>query len=205
MKKYNPWPSIILFLCVLILALVFMVSQAEAVSFIYIEAPSGGAETGTWETVWTSPNSPAEFDNGDDWNERNLVTSAQTAGGGPWTKVRVTFDPGSDGHTGSAASICIQDSADSCVTTPTQITVGSSSTWTADQDTLSDEITFSFDTDDSLLCHFYSPDGVGGYFFSGSYTQYYGSGSNDTLVQSPAYPSDTYTGTCVLIEGFNPD
>jgi len=207
MKKYNPIPAIILFWLVTIMAVLFLCTQAKAGgALIWFDAPSGGgAETGTWEQVADTPSPSGNYDNGDDWNERGLLTAAQTDAGGPWTKVRVTFYS-NGARLSSSASICIQSSGGTCAAAPVELTVGSSSTFTIDNSSpLSDEADFSFDTDDNLLVIIYVPDGNSSDNFDGSYTQYWGQGSDDHLDQNVSYTTDSYQGLYTLVEGWNPD
>jgi len=187
-----------------LLAILVIASPADAVVFIH-DAESGGAPSGTWETVWTNPDAVENYDNGDDWNERDAVASGDMTSGGPWTKVRVTQSIGSGTSANATASICIQSSGSDCTATPTQLTLSSSAQFTLGVDTLLDEVTFSFADTDTILCHSYTPDGQSAYFFNAGYNQYTGTGSDDSLVQSPGYSGASYTGTCVLIEGWNPD
>lgn len=192
---------------ILIVTILSVLSVPAHAGMIIIGAESGGAASGTWETIADTPDVSSEYDNGSHWNERNLITAAQSAAGGPWTKVRVTFDS-TTSHSDVTASVCIRSSADDCTATPTQITVSSSSGFTLNGATLSDEITFSCDTDDDLFVSLYVPDGISSNTSSTWDMYYRDSGSaDDTMTQTVSFSGspDAYDPMYTLVEGWNPD
>jgi len=199
MKKILTTLSIVFFAVI-----VFSTLAQAGGAFIWIDAPSGGAGTGTWETVWTDDNNFASY-GAAEYTWRQVITSALMASGGPWTKIRITFDGCSSPGDDINVSVCIQDTAANCTATPTTITVSSSATWTqGTSDILSDEITFSWSDTDNILVNVHADGGDECYWYEGGFTNYYTSG--DTTADTTASGStDTYRDYLWKIEGWNPD
>jgi hypothetical protein len=164
-------------------------------------------DNGTWETI-SDPRTTLNYTElGGGVNYRTVVA---TPGGGPWTKVRITVVAETDEKTDDlSASICIRSgSSDDCTESPTQILWSSSSDVVigTNETIVSDPISFSFNSADTLLFNTHTANGEGRYLWVGDGSAYYKIASDETMTQSvSSYTSDPHKWNYELIEGWNPD
>jgi len=172
--------------------------------FIHSDAEEA-APSGEWENVDTGAADGAAY--AFVGSSRNVITAAMTGAGGPWTKIRVTFD-GCTGDQTFEASVCIQDTTTGCTATPTRLQRSGSDSWTLGTTPLvSDETTFSFDTDDALLINMYYATRECYQWQSGWQCYWWGT-DNNVMTQDPGSADDADAANLdfvTLIEGWNPD
>lgn len=191
-----------LFLLLILLPIIFGFKASATFNLVTEVSDDPPEAQGVWETIY-DPTLGMNYTQSQA-NYRNIVTPEIT---GSWTKIRVTVAAESDEATNSlTGSVCIRSgSTDDCTASPTQLLWNSSSSVyiATDSEEVSDSITFSFDSDDTLLVNVYTAGGEGRYDWEQGDNSYEDYGNSDgTMTQSVSYSVASHIWNIELVEGW---